>query len=61
MSPPASNCVETPILLITIAPSPKKRIFIPFNSSTLLIFFLNQPEVSGACVKQLRALRPYSP
>ena len=38
---------DMPILDITFAPRPKKRIFIPFNCSKSVIGFLNQPDVSG--------------
>ena len=32
---------------MTLAPSPKKRIFSPFRSSSVLISLRNQPDASG--------------
>ena len=42
--------MATPIFCITLAPSPKKRIFRPLRSSTDLISLRNQPDASGAMV-----------
>ena len=47
MSPGARSCVDTPIFSITFAPRPKKRIFRPFMSWTVLISLRNQPDASG--------------
>ena len=59
MSAPASNCVDTPIFCITLAPRPKNRILRPLScSSGLSIGCLNQPEVSGPMQKQSIAVAP---
>ena len=56
MSAAASSWVDTPSFCMTLAPSPKKRIFRPFISSRFLISLRNQPEVSGPMQKQSKAI-----
>ena len=48
ISPACRSCVATPSFCITMAPSPKKRIFRPLRSSSVLISLRNQPDASGA-------------
>ena len=58
MSPGGSSCVWTPSFCITRAPRPKKRIFRPLRSSTVLISLRNHPEASGVIMMQLMPLTP---
>ena len=53
ISPPAINCVETPIFSITFAPNPKNLIFMPFKSSTVFISLRNHPDASGGTTPQI--------
>ena len=51
--------VETPSFSITLAPSPKNRIFRPFRSATDLISLRNQPDASGGMIRQGMLCKSY--